>query len=84
MTAYPAVGPAASYAPIFQIADVHSMCFSRSPEIRLPEPDRPRSGKRLIRFIYRQQNRGLGARHPARARGGTERSRADVIRQVHN
>jgi hypothetical protein len=41
-------------------------------------------GKRLIRFVYGQQNRGLGARHSASARGRTERGRADVIRQVRN
>ena len=36
--------------------------------------------KRLICLIYGQQNRGLGARHATRARGRTERGRADMIR----
>jgi hypothetical protein len=41
-------------------------------------------GERLIRLLYGQQHRGFGARHSAGARGGTERSRADMILQVHN
>ena len=41
-------------------------------------------GKRFIRLVYCQQNRGLGARHSAGACGGTERGRADMIRQIRN
>ena len=43
-----------------------------------------RFGERLIRFLYGQQNRGLGARHSAGAHGGTERGCAEMIRHLRN
>ena len=43
-----------------------------------------RFGESLVRLVYCQQNRGLGARHSAGARGGTERGRTAMIRHIHN
>jgi hypothetical protein len=51
--------------------------------VRLLDSQSP-IGERRIRFLCCQQNRGLGARHSAGARGGTECGCADMIRQVRN
>jgi len=43
-----------------------------------------RFGERLIRLVYCQQSRGLGARHSAGTRRAAGRGRADMIRQIYN